>query len=918
MREFLTDSVSSVSSAAFALRLAAICRSLVLLVLLSFLIVVPAKADPANFQAFTQRDGLASDYVASIAFGTNGAMWIGSPRGATFVQDKYWVTYTSEHGLGNSSIAGVATTSDGRTYLATNGGGLTLFDSTRKTYTLSNSAIPSNYLTSIAVDKRNRVWVGTFGAGVGRLDGETWTRLSLGNNYVSALALDASGNPWVATNDGAFFFDGQTWTRFTQALGLASNHVYAVAVGPDGRIWFGTDNGVTVYDGRRYRTYKQADGLGDNWVRAIAIDPQSRAWIGTQRGLSLLEGGANAWQTFTRGDGLPGDEITALAVDPRGIVWVGTSKGLATASTTTLSRVTAPPVVLVHGWHGPESDRIEDSEFRFLKKYMQEDGIEPFYAAGISPTRTLFQNAETLRDVIADVKTKTGAPRVDIIAFSMGGLNTRAYLESTLYQNDVRRAIILGTPQAGVRMWYPLLTREIEDRPNEPSTIELTPEYADLFNRTHTPRATVPYDLLVGDARSQSGLDLLKQFPPGDGLIDEWSAHALNGPLVRHIVNSDVHAWNPTPLPFNITSYLYPEQTYDRFLRNALRDPDTRPIGFAAVPVPATAPRNTTPMFADTLRASDTATRTVEIDAARTVRFVTRWTSGDVSLNLRAPDGTRYSSNDFHQATYLKADIGSFIAYSIPRAQAGTWTLTVNRTDKGKDPITVTTYADLDSDLRLSIGTDRAAYPLGASPVISATLSNRTAGVDISARVEWLGDGKSPRGNPTLVKLIAEGEPGNFAEILTGLNRPGYYLARVTARGQGFARERQILFSISPHNAQLMPGARVRTDGAAGNYKSLVAEAPVSVTRAGAFAVAATLRDKSGQVILSLTAPVTFATGSQTATVVIPGRDLRARGIDGPYTIDLNLMDISWAAVQVDEVLKAVTTDAFRSSEFGE
>ena len=103
----------------------------------------------------------------------------------------------------------------------------------------------------------------------------------------------------------------------------------------------------------------------------------------------------------------------------------------------------------MHGWHTADSDQIDDTEFRFIKNYMQQDGFSVFYAAGISPYHTLFQNAATLRDDIAQVRAQTGAPRVDILAFSMGGLNTRAYLESTYYQNDVRRAIILGTPQAG-------------------------------------------------------------------------------------------------------------------------------------------------------------------------------------------------------------------------------------------------------------------------------------------------------------------------------------------------------------------------------------------------------------------------------------------------------------------------------------
>ena len=870
-----------------------------------------ALAQTPAFQTYTERDGLAADYINAIAFASGNNVWVGTPRGATNVLDKYWVTYTTAHGLGSDAINSIAVGADGKAYLATNGGGLTVFDAARKTYNPTNSAIPSSYLTAVAVDKQNRVWVGTFGSGVARLAGEQWTKHSLANNYINALVLDASGNPWVATNDGAFFFDGKTWTHFTQAAGLASNRVNTVAVAPDGRIWFGTENGATVYDGRRYRTYKEADGLVNNSVRAIVVDAQNRAWLGTTRGLSLFDG--TKWTKYTRAEGLPDNHVLTLALDAQKNVWVGTPEGLSIFGSTWLQRATALPVVLVHGWHGPDSDKFEDSEFRFLKKYLESDGISAFYAAGILPTRTLFQNAATLRDVIADVKTKTGARQVDIIAFSMGGLNTRAYLESTLYQNDVRRAIILGTPQAGVRMWYPLLTREIEDRPNEPSPIELSPEYSDLFNRTHAPRATVPYDLLVGDARSQSGLELLKLFPPSDGLIEEWSAHALNGPQVRHIVNTDIHAWNPLPLPINVTSYLYPAQTYNRFIRNALRDPDSRPIGFAAAPVAPIAPRNTTPMNVDMLRAGESVTRTIEIDPARSVRFFARWTTGNITMTLRAPDGTRYTPDAFQQATFLKADIGSFVGYSIPTVQRGTWSLNITRSDQGADPLTVTSYADLDAELRLNAGTDHAWYRMGQPVIVTATLSNRVAGADVRAKLEWLGDGSSPRGASTETKLLEEGAAGNYGETLTDLKRGGYYLLRITARGARFARERQVIIAVSPDTARFAGAARARNEN-----NALVIDATVAVSKAGAFALAATVRGPKGELITSLTAPVTLAPDAKMATIAIPGRDIRARGIDGPYTIDLNLMDASWAAVQLDEAVKALTTEAYRAIDFGE
>lgn len=887
------------------------------LLLLSALLFTTAYADPTPFQTYTQQDGLAADYINSIAFAPGGAAWVGTPRGATNIQDKYWITYTAAQSLGNNWVSGVAVTSDGKTYFATDGGGLTLFDgATRKTYNTANSGIPSNYLTAVAADK-SRVWVGTFGAGVARLEGDQWTKFTLASDYINGIALDANGVPWVATDDGAFAFDGTAWTHLTQAAGLASNRVLSIAGGPDGRLWFGTDRGATVYDGRRYRTYKTTDGLSDNAVRALTVDASNRVWFGTARGVSVLDG-AN-WKTYTSADGLPDDFITALAVDARGNAWVGTPRGLSTLGLV-LPRPTTLPVILVHGWHGPDSDKLEDSEFRFIAQYMEQDGIAPFYAAGISPEHTLLQNAATLRDDIAAVKAQTGAAQVDVIAFSMGGLNTRAYLESTLYQNDVRRTIILGTPEAGVRLWYPLLTREIEDRPKEPSAIELTPEYADLFNRTHAPRNTVPYDLLAGDARTQSGLELLKAFPASDGLISEWSAHALTGSTVRHIVDTDVHAWNPVPLPFNITSYLYPEQTYTRFIRNALRDPDARPIGFAAPPVEPVAPRNITPMNVDTVKPADSITRTITIDANRTARFFTRWDQGDVDVKLRAPDGTRYTATSFGSATYLKADIGNFVGYSIPRAQPGVWSVIVTRVDRPADgastPLVVTTYADLDADLKLSAGTDKLWYRPGTAVVVVATLSNHMSGADVRAKIEWLGDGVSPRGASTEVKLLEEGAPGNYAETLTQL-RSGYYLLRITARASSFMRERQAIFSVSPETAKLTGDVRARVEGSAGNYSALVIDAGVDASRAGAFALGATLRGPQKQVVAALTAPITLTQGVQTVSVPVPGRDLRARGVDGPYTVDLTLMDAAWAAVQVDEAPHALTTDAYRATDFG-
>jgi hypothetical protein len=137
---------------------------------------------------------------------------------------------------------------------------------------------------------------------------------------------------------------------------------------------------------------------------------------------------------------------------------------------------------------------------------------------------------------------------------------------------------------------------------------------------------------------------------------------------------------------------------------------------------------------------------------------------------------------------------------------------------------------------------------------------------------------------------------------------------RVVVRGDGFAREQQTIFAMSPGTAKFVSSPRVRAQGTPGKYSALTIDVDVDAMRAGDFALAATVRARD-QVVTSLTAPLKLKPGTQTASITIPGRDLRARSIDGAYTIDLVLMDASWTAVQTDET-KPITTDAYRAIDF--
>lgn len=667
--------------------------ALFFLFLLVALSASPISAQSAQVKIYTTRDGLAGNVITALAFEPNGSAWVGTSEGVTRISDDGWVSYTQAHGLGDSFITAVAVGPDERAWLGTQSGGIAVIDTGFKrvtTFQLDTSDIPSNFITALAIDTQYRVWVGTLNQGLAYYDAkaEAWTRYTLPTNSITALALDGDQHPWVGTASGVYHLVDESWLRDTTVGNAAVRRIDALDgawnLTTDTARYVLTDSGWRAQDGAdEITTALETAQLTDGQVIAFAKDYQSRYWLGTARGIFMLH------------------------------------KGNAPTPPAPL------PVVLIHGWTVVPADTLETGEFRFLKNYADRDGIPMFYVRGVSPHNTLYQNAQVIRDEIARVKKETGSTKVNIVAFSMGGMNTRAYLETSAYADDVNRAIILGTPQAGVEVWKPILLQQIQEKFDEPSAIELSPEYADMVvNQTRAPNPNVPYDLLIGDARKQAGLGFLSDMPGSDALISVDSALALNAPTVREHVNSDLHDWGPQPVPIDLTGYLYPRDTWERYLRNALRNSDNAPIGSEIatdpLPPPDLPSSNHTPVVTEKLYVGDPVTRTVTIDANTSARFVAYYPGGAVDFSLVAPDGKKYEPSvlprdDGSGVLSLSTDVASFSGYVVKNAPVGEWQIVLTRTDSGIDPVNVSTYVELTSPIQMALFVRTSLLALGNS-----------------------------------------------------------------------------------------------------------------------------------------------------------------------------------------------------------
>jgi ligand-binding sensor domain-containing protein len=108
-------------------------------------------------------------------------------------------------------------------------------------------------------------------------------------NYVVALAVDPQGVVWVGTWGGGLArFDGQRIENLTMAEGLPGNHVFMLQVDRRGELWIGTNQGLAHRRGGRYEVLTTHDGLFGDAVFAFAEGADGSQWVGSYGGVARL------------------------------------------------------------------------------------------------------------------------------------------------------------------------------------------------------------------------------------------------------------------------------------------------------------------------------------------------------------------------------------------------------------------------------------------------------------------------------------------------------------------------------------------------------------------------------------------------------------------------------------------------------
>lgn len=263
------------------------------------------KYDGNIWQSYSPANSLLQDSrVSSIAFDSEGTLWVGNKSGVFLLGKTFTEKYNNiaAKPFIDPNVKSIATGSDNIVHLATNTTTLFFFinywgfrDWTLKTRT--DYGVASDNLTAAAIDLNGTTYTGTAVSGliIGASSPLNVSNSGILANKISVLTPDPAGGMWIGykagfgTRTGFSYYQG-SFFNYIDVLqnGVSTNTIY---IDPENIKWFGTDGGLYKYINPGYfeSFTQESTGLNINDVRGIAKDSKGRVWIATYGGGLILK-----------------------------------------------------------------------------------------------------------------------------------------------------------------------------------------------------------------------------------------------------------------------------------------------------------------------------------------------------------------------------------------------------------------------------------------------------------------------------------------------------------------------------------------------------------------------------------------------------------------------------------------------------
>jgi pimeloyl-ACP methyl ester carboxylesterase len=596
----------------------------------------------------------------------------------------------------------------------------------------------------------------------------------------------------------------------------------------------------------------------------------------------------------------------------------------------------ARPVVMVHG--------IRSSGATWAPWVARFDalGLLNSNRLDLGAYESISANAGKIAAEIADVRSRWGVEKVNLIGHSKGGLDARHYVEKA---SDVEQLIQLGTPnagtlvadaaQAGTLLLSGIAGTALINTLAAPAGVQLTTRYMDWYNRMHGSNPKVRYMAVAGDydpdcsawnplCRPTDRLLLSLSGRPGDTIVSAESVHALPYADNRiHVSIGDDRSATHTAIHSN--DLVFESILFERVANYRSAAISGRP-----------GEPSRTAIVGGLLQIGESFRHRLPIDQAGTLVVSLMYADGEIGLTLVSPTGEVIDpdvSTLTDRIKYEARDIlgGRMAVYAIDAAEAGEWTAQVTGDAiSGAAAYGINAWIE-DADISLHGEVVETVVRNGRPMVIRASVDRAAKpllGVSVSATVA------GPDGWIQTIDLLddglgedAEADDGIYTGMAVETAQVGLYRVAFVASGAPsatdpeFSREDFALAAVSASASRFVGAykdAGIDTNGN-GLFDQLVVEAEVTVTDSTAYRILGVLMDSKGN--RHEASIVTMLTeGSQMVHLAFDGSALHRNGIDGPYRLIVVRLAEEGAdpleLMPVDEVLDAHLTQVYSHKAF--
>ncbi len=279
--------------------------------------------------------------ASSVCVARDGKLWIGTDGGGINVFDKgkRVAVYKEETGdLTDNSIQAALCDSEGNLWFGSFMGGVDFYDVKKKSFHQIFPKDKTGEDVRALYEDAEYVWIGTSN-GIYKVrlhDKGIADHYTVENNLVRCISKDNLNRLWIGTFGGGLgVFDEhfQCVKLFNVTSLFPSNTINTVYMDSQNRMWIGTGEGLVCFPSSQswdYKVYRSEEGLSNVHIRAITEDNHGNIWVSTNKGISCYIAVKNSFYNYGRWDGVPivGFMSGSVTHDYDGNIYFGSLNGL--------------------------------------------------------------------------------------------------------------------------------------------------------------------------------------------------------------------------------------------------------------------------------------------------------------------------------------------------------------------------------------------------------------------------------------------------------------------------------------------------------------------------------------------------------------------------------------------------------------